>query len=77
MLEDTLIKVRKLIDTGVEKSIPLINKAAKSVVEMTTDNTKPTVSNKSAVETLLSKKDIYTVTDTTLNLVKKWYSQPD
>lgn len=67
MFEDAIIKARKLVVAGVEASIPVINSAAQYVANATAT---PAQSQNRVDPISLSNKKAYTMTDTTLNLVK-------
>ncbi|MCS5736810.1 hypothetical protein, partial [Herbiconiux daphne] len=67
MLESAILKARKLVEAGVEASIPVINNAANYVAKATASTNQPT----RRVDPLsLVNKKAYSMTDTTLNLVK-------
>lgn len=71
MFEDAIIKARKLVVAGVEASIPVINSAAQYVAKAT-ENKESRLDVKLLGQRTFNftKKEIYKVTDTTLNLVK-------
>jgi hypothetical protein len=71
VFEDAIIKARKLVVAGVEASIPVINSAAQYVAKAT-ENKESRLDVKLLGQRTFNftKKEIYKVTDTTLNLVK-------